>query len=370
MSNDPFNYRPNTLSSPTITNTTVITSVPSSNSSSSNNKNAEDLHQWSLYRQNLNANFTESVLHGSSSSQSSEIIIPNKDKLDSKHKSSAKMNPSCFMLRESTANNILSHPKYGSQLANQDAFTYLRFGLPRVKAFTNGNDRSNNINKNTNNDVYYDEQENRPSRKVSSKNGAKNRILNASAALNDEFKRKLWSSDSNLIRNSENESDSSGPGPNGHRGDGKESFNLANVKNHNFSSRYNPQPSNSDRFIKTNKSNPILTRSTHNINDALRSNHRHHQQSDIASHMSPFNTDNEDDINIDEPFVSNSSLPPPLAKHPHLVVKDLMYEVDKSSNWRRLCGFSRQKLRILEDISFDVHGGELLAIMATSGNDF
>ncbi|KPM02319.1 ABC transporter sub-family G-like protein 2 [Sarcoptes scabiei] len=95
-------------------------------------------------------------------------------------------------------------------------------------------------------------------------------------------------------------------------------------------------------------------------------------------HGSPFNdTDIENDAddsvgNLDEPFVMpdnnlhSTTLPPPLAKHPHLVVKDLMYEVDKSSSWRRLCGLSRHKLRILEDISFDVHGGELMAIMATS----
>lgn len=98
-------------------------------------------------------------------------------------------------------------------------------------------------------------------------------------------------------------------------------------------------------------------------------------------HGSPFNdTDIENDAddsvgNLDEPFVMpdnnlhSTTLPPPLAKHPHLVVKDLMYEVDKSSSWRRLCGLSRHKLRILEDISFDVHGGELMAIMATSGNE-
>ena len=64
------------------------------------------------------------------------------------------------------------------------------------------------------------------------------------------------------------------------------------------------------------------------------------------------------------------TLPPPLAKHPHLVVKDLLYEVDKSPVWRRLCGFSRQKLRMLEDISFDIRGGELMAVMATSGKCF
>ncbi|OTF82901.1 ABC transporter sub-family G-like protein [Euroglyphus maynei] len=46
-----------------------------------------------------------------------------------------------------------------------------------------------------------------------------------------------------------------------------------------------------------------------------------------------------------------------------------MYEVDKSSIWRRICGFSRQKLRVLEDVSFDVRGGELMAIMASSANE-
>lgn len=58
---------------------------------------------------------------------------------------------------------------------------------------------------------------------------------------------------------------------------------------------------------------------------------------------------------------------PMATKHPHLVVKDLTYEVDKSGAWRRLCGMNRQKLRVFEDISFDVRAGELLAIITTTG---
>ena len=55
------------------------------------------------------------------------------------------------------------------------------------------------------------------------------------------------------------------------------------------------------------------------------------------------------------------------AKHPHLIVRNLYYVLDKSSTWRRLCGVRRQKLKLLDNISFDVRAGEMLALMTTTG---
>ena len=53
----------------------------------------EDLHAWSIYRQNLNADLSESAIGINKSTAQSEKPFGN------------------FQLKESTVNNILSHPK-------------------------------------------------------------------------------------------------------------------------------------------------------------------------------------------------------------------------------------------------------------------
>lgn len=53
-------------------------------------------------------------------------------------------------------------------------------------------------------------------------------------------------------------------------------------------------------------------------------------------------------------------------KAPHLVVRGLYYEVDKTTTFRRFCGAQRQKLRVLDNVSFEVQAGEILAILATN----
>ncbi len=75
---------------------------------------SEDLHAWSIYRQNLNSDFTDSAL---GSSEKSPMPYGN------------------FHLRESTVMSILNNPKYGpnrSELLGANMYTYLKFGLPRV----------------------------------------------------------------------------------------------------------------------------------------------------------------------------------------------------------------------------------------------
>merc|ERR1719356_643500 len=76
---------------------------------------SEDLHAWSIYRQNLNSDFTDSAL---GSKDKSPLPYGN------------------FQLRESTMQSILNNPKYGprSELGI-NMYTYLKFGLPRVMPF-------------------------------------------------------------------------------------------------------------------------------------------------------------------------------------------------------------------------------------------
>ena len=80
---------------------------------------SEDLHAWSIYRQNLNSDFTDSAL---GSSEKSPMPYGN------------------FHLRDTTVQSILNNPKYGpkSELGT-NMYTYLKFGLPRVLATRGGN---------------------------------------------------------------------------------------------------------------------------------------------------------------------------------------------------------------------------------------
>lgn len=76
------------------------------------NPGTEDLHAWSIYRQNLNSDFTDSAL---GSEERSPLPYGN------------------FQLREQTVQSILRHPRLAprSELAN-NMYAYLKFGLPRV----------------------------------------------------------------------------------------------------------------------------------------------------------------------------------------------------------------------------------------------
>lgn len=88
-------------------------SVPSNpDSRNFSGTTSEDLHAWSIYRQNLNSDFTDSAL---GSTDKSPLPYGN------------------FQLRDTTVQSILSHPRYGPKSAlGSNMYTYLKFGLPRV----------------------------------------------------------------------------------------------------------------------------------------------------------------------------------------------------------------------------------------------
>ncbi|KAK9500573.1 hypothetical protein O3M35_001813 [Rhynocoris fuscipes] len=87
---------------------------------------SEDLHAWSIYRQNLNSDFTDSAL---GSSEKSPLPYGN------------------FQLRESTVQSILNHPRYGPKSPlGANMYTYLKFGLPRVFPPNHGRGTSSGYN--------------------------------------------------------------------------------------------------------------------------------------------------------------------------------------------------------------------------------
>ncbi|XP_053687046.1 ATP-binding cassette sub-family G member 8 isoform X1 [Sabethes cyaneus] len=76
---------------------------------------ADDLHAWSIYRQNLNSDFADSAL--GSSDKSPQPYSP-------QHRNGYRDDPA-----------IANHPRYGgskSNPLNSNMYTYLKFGLPRV----------------------------------------------------------------------------------------------------------------------------------------------------------------------------------------------------------------------------------------------
>lgn len=83
---------------------------------------SEDLHAWSIYRQNLNSDFTDSAL---GSSDKSPLPYGN------------------FQLRDTTVQSIINHPRYGPKSPlGSNMYTYLKFGLPRVFPPNGGSQRS------------------------------------------------------------------------------------------------------------------------------------------------------------------------------------------------------------------------------------
>uniref|UniRef100_A0A8D8KX18 ABC transporter G family member 7 n=1 Tax=Culex pipiens TaxID=7175 RepID=A0A8D8KX18_CULPI len=78
---------------------------------------SDDLHAWSIYRQNLNSDFADSAL--GSSDKSPQPYSP-------QHRSNGYRDDSAA---------ISNHPRYGGPKANplnSNMYTYLKFGLPRV----------------------------------------------------------------------------------------------------------------------------------------------------------------------------------------------------------------------------------------------
>lgn len=281
--------------------------------------NTEDLHAWSIFRQNLNADLSEFAI-GVNKSSNTERPFGN------------------FQLRETTVKNILNHPKYGPRLRDQDPASYLRYGLPRVKVTQS---ELGGVAKS------------KPNGAVSVMDGGLSRhmydtnLTSDSASGSDEDEivknykqrrnvRRTWKSDPDLIR-VQNENNGA---PNHYA-----------KQSHGHVSTSSKFASNSHIAVNSTNPNPKaaseadLRVSGNNFQPAFRhkSNSMHYS----------------DGLN---PAINGA---PP--KHPHLIVRNLYYEIDRTSTFKRFCGAQRTKLRVLNNISFEVRAGEILAIMATNG---
>lgn len=269
-------------------------------------RTTEDLHAWSIYRQNLNSEFTDSAL---GTGDKSRRPFGN------------------FQLEETTVQTILNHPKYGprerkSELGS-NAQTYLRFGLPRVHPHRLHRDGSSGY------DSSEDGSPQMNRRRVRSDPDFRQHIIQkdprpmVETSFGQSEKRLKASSEADLLRTDKSSKDLS-------ESRAERSYAGSHAS---LLSRGSGPDGKSDAKINTFYSQNIL-------------NAKYFPKDNIYSASSEF------EING--------------IRHPHLQVRDLYYEEDKSSTWHTLCGGARTKLRLLDRLSFEVKSGEILAVLAAS----
>ncbi|CAN8027596.1 unnamed protein product [Ixodes persulcatus] len=347
-------------------------------------KTSEDLHAWSIYRQNLNSDFTDSAL---GTSEKSQPPFGN------------------FQLRESTVHTILNHPKYGpkerSSELGANVHTYLRFGLPRVlpphpSSCLGASERSHATHPNPThpreNSSGYDSSDDdhalngqrrarsdpdfrshnlvttEPSGEVGNSDAvghpeAQHGFHHYGRTAQDSARQKI------LLTIEEQEK---GNCKQDRRGEDE----VGEKRKVGTGRRSLTRKATFKAKCCTLPRGMIWRRCLQGPPSRAESRMAGDRRSVAGSHMSQGSraTSNKHVIARSSLFPRDSlysSLPGgeadiSLVKHPHLQVRDLTFELDRSSVGQRLCGGPRTKLLLLEGLSFEVRGGEILAIVATS----
>lgn len=330
----------------------------------------DDLHQWSIFRQNLNADLSECAIGVNKSSSNTERPFGN------------------FQLKEQTVNNILRHPKYGPRL-KQDPYNYLRFGLPRAKAAHLGNNQINpssnhhqstsqqdfhsNLVHSNHQRLNYDANDAKNFRKSNSRHSLSSNDVEISSLNADHNVDQVDRAVMNQ-RTSHNH-----PKLNG--GKSVSGFNgrLAAVNNILMADDHSNRTDKRNLQNKYSQQNGIHHSANHYPQSSPKSrnlvderiaespsamNHRHmHEHSFTNQQQSNHHHHFLGNSFVDNGPTNNSNQP----KFPHLIVRNLYFEIDRTSISRRLCGTQRQKIRIIDNVSFEVKAGEMLAILATNG---
>lgn len=330
-------------------------------------KPSDDLHIWSIYRQNLNSNFTDSALGNTEKSP-----LPFGE----------------FQLGEATVQTILNNPKYGphknqSEISS-NMYTYLRFGLPRVfPPYKSRRDGSSGYDSSDDGIRLCKEKE-------AQKNAHRTRSIPNLAYRSDL-------ADEDVV---DRDFDHTGY-------DDKHAhlFKEECIHRTRASSEADLIGAQTDVYQKTERkfsewkekqSKPSITRDSNfsfeqhrltPIGHAMQSNdyetrhdytdtkaeshlsgtfHKPSLNGNLSSHASRDRLLLNGKIRSDSMF---SSVAPEItvSKHPHIQVRNLGFEIDRSPIWKRLCGLARVKQRVLDNLSFEVNGGEVLGIIATRG---
>ena len=352
-------------------------------SNDSKGPSKDDLHQWSIYRQNLNAALTNSSSSRStinSTTQSNELT-----------------------LKQETVNNILSSTNYRNE---SDANNYLKYGIPRAKQ------PSEQVGRVKNQIKLFNEKQN--ATKIVSPSNKNRKSINQNLSLNDDLDYNL-SKDCNLNNSSRDRIKStnrnakqtsfnqesmnslrkqwrSNPDLNPSLQDatlikskGKQSISAYDVRRNSeldasiqISLEQFKKYQNNEHKIQTNKlhlkqasksDDDSLTKSTpldeldfrkSSLNDdedlSFEQNKLHkYAKAGLQS------SDSEFVLSLDGGKCSSSKI-----KQPHLIANKLYHEFDSTSNCSILCGGARQKIRVLDNVSFEAKSGDILALIATN----
>ncbi|XP_022912646.2 ATP-binding cassette sub-family G member 8 isoform X1 [Onthophagus taurus] len=318
---------------------------------------SEDLHAWSIYRQNLNSDFTDSAL---GSTDKSPLPYGN------------------FQLRDTTVQSILSHPRYGPKSAlGSNMYTYLKFGLPRVfPPNQNGSHRSgtpqhfrNTTSRNT---------ATRASKAGSRgpRDGSSGYDSSDNETTNYKNSRKYRSDPDFRMQNVHHSYHTHKPQ--------KDKFHpppgvpLAALQQGglNHSSNWNRNKSISEANLLSTEYTRSYHNSPHHVRDPRRNSvaefGHHHDVVDhghilrpiskAESHMS-LATSRRGPSVIRGDYLSADDDVPSAFIYPHLQICGLGVLPPSTG----LC--QKKQHLLLNDISFEVRGGELLAIMATSEDE-
>jgi hypothetical protein len=404
--------------------------------------NEADLHLWSIYRQNLNADLSESAIGASSKSVGSERPFGH------------------FQLKEQTVSNILNHPKYGPRLKNQDAINYLRFGLPRAKAtppLEMPSIRPQPMSSSSSSAAAAAYHPPPPPPLLSNRYNPIQLSRPIETQLPSESRAfKSFSPSHFRLQSQSNAFDACSAALS------RQSIHRSNRPNDQIDSRIHVEPlidrssrydvderlidnryhrthrpltpteseMNEDRrsrdaFVRPKSSrgavrsvtdgpisrrlfhsNPNLLESVERSHHLYRSqaavpplppsanypgnwtgniepisNRTHRLATSIPLHSS-FEARARSELDVRRRSCSpaavprSSRLPSPAPssrveldapRSPHLLVRSLYFELDRTSSSRRMCGAQRQKVRLIDDVSFEVKAGQMLGIMAPNG---
>ncbi|KAJ8912901.1 hypothetical protein NQ315_017231 [Exocentrus adspersus] len=317
---------------------------------------SEDLHAWSIYRQNLNSDFTDSAL---GSTDKSPLPYGN------------------FQLRDTTVQSILSHPRYGPKSAlGSNMYTYLKFGLPRVfPPNHNGSNRSGTPQHFTRNASTRPHARGLKPGSRGPRDGSSGYDSSDNETTNHYKHNRKYRSDPDFRMQNVHQA---------YQG-GSAGLPLAAMQQGGIrpSNQWNRNKSVSEANLLATEYNRsyhhMEPHPHHHLRDPRRNSvaefgHHHEVDHGVLSHMSRPMSKTESHLSVPQSrrgppsvmrndYLTQDEEPGPTFMYPHLQVCGMGIWPTSSS-----CFSSNQHL-LLNEISFEIRGGELMAIMATSADE-
>lgn len=307
----------------------------------------DDLHEWSIYRQNLTSSIAGSLLG-----------------LDSK----APLTYGDFQMHDQTVESVLSHGRKEDFMLGNKGDIYLRFGLPRISLQPSpGANEPDNLSPggdilNSNRKVQseldlrravLDSQTTRGPYMNAGNHRSSELLLNTSASRGFEHhhknKRQFASADFGLDMLDSGHS----AHPDFTSEVGSESQVPVDFRIDGLASKSGIQ----SRLHPTIPGMPGL-RDEGVFLQGKRHHSHYFSNLELFTHSAAYNYLR---------YAKAEDLQTNLAKQPHLVLRNVSFEADTRSTFDRFMLRSPKRVRLLENVSFELRGGETLALMYTSG---